>query len=193
MFYFLPNKRPVDEDGAIDAMLDDNRTNRYFLDVTTGDVGCIETGSEEGQSKLTAMQREMGRYRELPRVSDGTKVMWLETFAEMVVTFDDVPFRDAILKRLKSSGFAGAHRLLVSHNDGEWIPAWEPWEGDHAFEDLGAWLKENVPGSTQEWKGCDDCAICRASKNGAGLQELLDAFEEQRRIDEDDSTDNGRS
>lgn len=185
MFYYLSNKRPIDVEGAVDAMLDGNKANRYFLDVTTGDVGCVAVGSEEGRHKLRSIQRESDRYRKLPRVSDNDKKIWLETFAEMIVSFDDVPFRDALLEELRSSGFENARALLAAHSGGEWSPAWESWAGDHAFENLGLWLKQNVPGSTYELKECDDCAICRAEAGGAGLHELLDAFEEQRQNDED--------
>jgi hypothetical protein len=185
MFYYLPNKRPVDVEGAIDAMLDTNQAHQYFLDTTTGYVGCVGAEDEEEYSRLKSIRHESNRYLELPRVSDDKKKAWLETFAGMIVLFDDAPFYEILLGTLRSAGFESAYTLLISYKDGEWAPAWESWVGDHAFEDLGVWLKQSVSGSTHGLKGYDNCAICHAHKNGAGLHELLDAFEEQRGIDED--------
>ncbi len=185
MFYYLPNKQPIDEDGAIDAMLDDNVANRYFLDIMTGNVGCVETVSEEGRLKFAEIQREAVRYRELPRISEETQKGWAGTFIRDCILIEDPEFGVALEKELHISGFQAARAMLEdSEEDSGW--SWRQWAGDCAFEDLGIWLQKNVPGTTYEFKGCEDCAICKASKNGAGLHELRAAFEEQRQIADDD-------
>ena len=184
MFYYLPNKRPVDVESAVDAMLDDNASNRYFLDVETGEVGCVDTVSKEGRSKLKTIQREKRRYRELPRVSEEIQKTWMGSFVRTCILIEEPEFGAALEKELHMSGFQAARAMLESSKeDTGW--SWRGWAGDCAFEELGSWLTRNVSGTTYELKGCDDCAICRADKNGAGLGELLDAFEEQKQNDED--------
>lgn len=66
MFY-LPNGRPIDVEGAVDGMLDEDRARRYFLDTTAGEVGCVEAQDDQ---KLASIERERSRYRELPRASE---------------------------------------------------------------------------------------------------------------------------
>src|SRR3989344_1567740 len=185
MFYYLPNKRPVDVEGAVDAMLDDNQANRYFLDVTTGAVGRIGAGHEERRTKRAAIQRERSRYRELPRASEAIQQLWCEELVRDLLAVEDAPLSKRVGDELRAHGLKKALALLQSSDD-YWIVGWHSWAGDHAFEDLGVWLMKKIHGVTSEFKGCDDCAICRAGENGAGLEELLDAFEEQRHIDEDE-------
>lgn len=187
MFYYLPNKRPVDVEGAIDGMLDENKANRYFLDTKTGDIGCVDTGNRGNDQKLESITRERSRYRELPRVSEEKKKEWLTWFVENVMSFDqaDAPLQSKLREALRVGGFQKALAVLESSTEDSGY-SWDICAGDRAFEDLGVWLKKEVPGFTYELKGCEDCAICRADANGAGLHDLLDAFEEQRQNDEDD-------
>lgn len=188
MFYYLPNKQPIDEDGAIDAMLDDTVANRYFLDVTTGNVGCVDTASEDGHSKLLEIQREAMRYRELPRISEDTQKSWMGSFIRDCIIIEDAAFGATLEKELHTAGFQAARAMLENSKEvSGW--SWRQWAGNCAFDDLSTWLQKNISGVTNEYKGCEDCAICQATKNGAGLHELLDAFEEQRQIDEDNPSE----
>lgn len=110
--------------------------------------------------------------------------MW---FVENVMSFDpaDAPLQSELREALQADGFQKALAVLESSTEDSGY-SWHGCAGDHAFEDLGLWLKKEVPGFTYELKGCDDCAICRAAKGGASLHELLNAFEEQRQNDKDD-------
>ena len=104
MFYYLPNKRPIDVEGAVDAMLDDNRANRYFLDVTMGEVECVGTGSVEGRSKLAVIQREKRRYRELPRVSEATQQLWCDELIRELLAVEDAPLAKRLGDELREHG-----------------------------------------------------------------------------------------
>lgn len=58
MFYYLPNGRAIDGEGAVDALLDEVEGNRYFLDMTTGEVGCVEGKGKGAREKLATLQDE---------------------------------------------------------------------------------------------------------------------------------------
>ena len=183
MFYYLANKKPVDVDGAIEAMLDGNRAHRYFLDLEMGEVGCVDAELDEGKEKLRTLANDK-RYRQLPRVSGDLQVRWLRSFVKMILANEDRTFSRRLLKALESKGFEDAHTLLETkeeHHD-----AWHIWEGDHAFEELGVWLERHIKGFTYELRGCGECEICRAAEEGASLEELREAFEEERMKKDDD-------
>ena len=165
MFYYLPNKRPIDVEGAIDAILDGNQSNRYFLDIMTGEVGCVEVGSAKMQQRLEDIQREAIRYRELPRVTEEKKREWLAWFVEQVMSFDptDAPLQSELQKALQADDFQKALAILDSSSpDSGYM--WHAIAGDRAFEDLGAWLQQNVPGTTYKLKGCGLCDMPRCEK-----------------------------
>ncbi len=183
MFYYLPNHRPIDTEGAIDGMLDSNTGNRYFLDLETGNVGCIATAETSADKKLVAVLQETHRYKELPQIPVELKARWLGTFIDDIVAPDDPSAAVQLLEALREKGFDAARTLLESL-PGDWIVGWHPIEGDATFDLLGEWLAERVPNATYEWKGCGECAVCRAAGDGTSIEELRDAFEEQRQHDD---------
>lgn len=95
MFYYLPNGRPIDVEGAVDGMLDEDQAKRYFLDTTTGEVGCVEA---EDNQKLASIERERDRYRELPRASEEKQKEWMESFIRVCISTEDASFGAGLLK-----------------------------------------------------------------------------------------------
>jgi hypothetical protein len=182
MFYYLANKKPVDADGAIEGMFDSNSAHRYFLDLQKGEVGCIEANTKEGKESLARLAGEGARYRQLPRISDAQREKWIRQFTAMFVEEENPAFAKRLRVALEKKGFEGAHTLLERKED--WHDLWHEWEGDAAFEELGVWLERHIKGFTYELKGCGDCEICRAAENGASLEELREAFEEERKNDD---------
>ncbi len=177
MYYHLPNGRAVDIEGAVDAMLDENESNRYFLDTTTGEVGCV--AGEDATTKLAALQDERVRYREVPRATREDRFDWLESFLHGIVLMDDKKLARSILRALYDEGYETAFTLL-KEAEGELVDSLDIWAGDSAFETFGAWLNKQVPGVT--FKGCGEHAICLAGENGAGIEGLMEAFEEERGV-----------
>lgn len=184
MFYYLANKKPVDVDGAIEGMLDDDMGHRYFLDLQMGSVGCVEANTKDGKEALVHIAGEGARYRQLPRVSDAQKEKWMREFITMFVEEENQALAKRLRTALEKKGLKGAHKLIEQKED--WHDDWHMWEGDRAFEDLGVWLEKHIKGFTFELKGCGECEICRAAENGATLEELREAFEEEWK-DEDGS------
>ena len=182
MFYYLPNNQPVDVEGAVDAMLCTDERHRHFLDIETGEVACVEAHTKTGKEKLEALAKEGARYRALPRVPHETRTQWFEEFVNSLVMSENKMLAAKLRKTLRTEGL---ERAVHEAENEEWD--FDIWAGDRAFEDLGVWLTKEVPGFTKGLRGCGDCAICRAQAGGAGLDELREAFEEQRQIDEDES------
>jgi len=60
--FLLPNQNKIDEDGVIEAMLHRDTSRRYFLDTTTGEVGCVEKKTKKDvlPSTLNALGSAQG-------------------------------------------------------------------------------------------------------------------------------------
>ena len=183
MSYELPNGRAVDTEGAVEAFLDKNAKNRYFLDLTTGEVGCVEKGRKGALEKLKSLHGERVRYKEIPRASVEDRYEWFEDFVKEIVPYDDRELSRKVLYTLYGEGYTQALTLL-GEAKGDFLDGFDIWVEDQAFDVLGDWLEARVPGIM--FKGCGDCEICRAEESGAGLEGLFEAFEKERKKNEDE-------
>ena len=147
-------------------------------------MGCIEANTKEGKESLESLAGDGKRYRQLPRVSDTHKQKWMREFITLFVEEENPIFAKQLRAALVAKGLEGAHKLL--ERKGDVHDELHMWEGDTAFEELGVWLEKHIRGFTYELKGCGECEICRAAENGASLEELREAFEEERMKDEDE-------
>ncbi len=180
MFY-LPNKRPIDADGAIKAILgfDDGL---YFLDKETGNVCCIEPDKKKETRELLAKVRnKTERYVEIPLIKS-------ERFDDALIGFIDLVFvEDSILgSKLREIVIKGDEKKFFKEIEStKWIDAWDQWIQDEAYEVLEFWLESLDLGITEEWEGCDDCEICKATKNGVNDKDsLMVAFKKQNHKNE---------
>lgn len=173
MFY-LPNDIAIDIEGAIEGMLDENQGNYYVLDLKTGDVGCL--------NKESCKKPDEKRYFEISKVSEADKKKWMKEFITKLVNFEDEKFGKRLLAILDKNGLKNAMDILEQDKEkGGWIHGWAQWERDETFEIFENWLSILPVNIKNEFKGCDDCAICQAMKSGATGDELIKAFEEQNK------------
>jgi hypothetical protein len=183
--YVLPNKKHIDSDGAIEAILNEDISRSYFLDTEKGDIGCVVWNGEV--DTLENFRKQSGRYFEVPRTSRATKEEWMHDFVEEMVPFEDIPLSEKLLSETSEKFYENALNEITISKDG-WIYAWVQWSHDSAFGILEDWLGTLPVDITYEWEGCDDCAICKAMMEGKdSAPELFKAFGEQNFMNEVES------
>jgi hypothetical protein len=171
--YYLPNNLPVDVDSIIDGMLDDSVTTDYFLDSKMGDVVASEVAHPPSDKE---------RYFKIPRIHETSKEKWMKEFIRVLVDSEDKRLAKKLRSIFAESKYRGVMKHFEEMGDESWLGVWDQWSGDCAFERLDAWF-DTLPFPVEvRWHGDDDCAICRAVREGGDEDELLEAFVEQSRI-----------
>jgi len=168
--YYLPNDVAIDVDAVIEGMLDEANDVQYFLDSKTGDV--VSAG--EGRSAPT----DTIRYFKIPKIHHTSKKRWMKEFIRELVYLEDKKLAGKLKELFEFTGVRGVCEFLEGYGD-SWLGAWEQWEGDSAFERLGDWFTTLPVPVEMKWHGDDDCAVCRAMREGVDEEELLEAFAEQ--------------
>lgn len=180
--YLLPNKKHIDIEGAVIAVLDSDTSNLYFLDIEEGFVVC--SNASEKSSLLENFQKQRDRYFEIPRASKSDKEKWMKDFVEEMIPFEDTPLSKKIMNNAGNSFFEKALEEIIKSEDG-WIHGWTEWSNGYAYEILEEWFFTLPVEISNEWEGCDDCAICKAMSSGHDSEpELLKAFSEQNFMNE---------
>ena len=168
--YYLPNNIAIDVDGIIDGMVDDNTAVSYFFDSKTGDVVSAENGQNAPEDTI--------RYFPIPRIHHTSKEKWMKAFMREFLYGEDRRQVQKLKEIFEYTGVKGVCEYLEGY-DATLLDAWDEWEGDCAFERLDDWLVTLPIEIEARWHGDDDCAVCRAMRDGAKGDELLDAFTEQ--------------
>ena len=180
----MPNKIPVDVDGCITAMLDDDVSNVYFFDIERGEVCCIEDEKRGGDKKIKEISKKTERYFKLPKVSKKDKEEWLKSFVKEMISPDDLKLSKDLLKPSEKNYYDVVLEIIKKSEEG-WIHGWVEWSHFDAYEIFENWIYSLPVEIDDEWEGCDDCAICRAMASGKdSVSELLKAFSEQNFINE---------
>lgn len=180
--YLLPNKKHIDIDNAVMSVLDGDKSKVFFLDIENGSVVCFVVDNKNDD--LENVRKQTDRYFEIPRASDVEKEKWMKDFVIEMITFEDVAFSERLLSVINENFYENALEEIEKSKDG-WIHGWVQWSHDHAFEILEEWFSKLPVEITNEWEGCDDCAICRAVKSGNDSEVgLRKAFSEQNFMNE---------
>ncbi|MCR4285270.1 MAG: hypothetical protein NUW00_00055 [Candidatus Kaiserbacteria bacterium] len=172
MFY-LPNNVAIDVDGIIDGMLDGDINILYFLDGKTGDV----VSGEDGKSLPT----DNTRYFQIPKIHLTSKEKWMKDFIRGLVYIEDKKLAGKLKEVFDFSGVYGVCEFLEEHDE-SWLVAWDEWQENSTFERLEVWFATLPLTIEAKWHGDDDCVICRAMREGADEEELLEAFAEQNEL-----------
>lgn len=168
--YYLPNNIAIDIVGIIEGMIDDDTTVTYFFDSKTGDVVGIENGKSAPEDTT--------RYFGIPRIHSTSKEKWMKEFMREFLYGEDRRQVQKLKEIFEYTGVKGVCEYLEGY-DATLLDAWHEWEGDCAFERLDDWFLTLPVTIEERWHGDDDCAVCRAMRDGVEGDELLDAFAEQ--------------
>jgi hypothetical protein len=182
--YLMPNKIPVDVEGAIEAMLDDDISNVYFFDIEKGKVCCIESEKDGGDKKIKEISKKIERYFKLPRISKKVKEKWLKSFVKEMISPEDLGLSKKLLKHPEKNYYDTVLEIIEKSEEG-WIHGWAEWSHFDAYEIFEDWIYSLPVEIDDEWDGCENCAICRAMESGKdSIPELLKVFSEQNFINE---------
>lgn len=180
--YLLPNKKHIDIDSAVVAVLDGDKLKIYFLDTEKGSVVCFVV--EGKNDDLENIRKQSDRYFEIPRASNIEKEKWMRSFVEEMIPFEDPAFSEKLLAVRNESFYENALEEIEKSKDG-WNYGWAEWSRNYAYEIIDEWFSTLPVEITNEWEGCDDCAICRAmAECKDSAPELLKAFSEQNFMNE---------
>lgn len=177
--FLLPNNKKIDEDGVIDAMLDTDTTHRYFLDLNTGEVGCVEKEKEAKEKPL-----DPKRYIAIPKISPTTQLAWMKDFVESCVDVPDLV--EALMEEMHSNqsakkAFKQCIKLLSDDESG-WILGWPDWQGTPVFDEMLKWFS-TLPFELEErFEGCGDCELCNLMEQGNHtIGDFLEAKQKEER------------
>lgn len=175
--FFLPNNQKIDEDGVIDAMLDTDMSRQYFLDTTTGEVGCVV---QKAKHKPVLDPK---RYLQVVRIPPATQLRWARDFAKWCV--DDQAVKTSLLAEAKkkdaNKAFVRCEKILQADPD-EFMYGWREWQGTAGFDEMKLWLA-TLPFYIQEkFEGCVDCEMCKLMEQGEhNLGDFLEAKQKEER------------
>ncbi len=171
--YYLPNDIAIDVDGIIDGMLDEDVHILYFFDGKTGDV----VSGEEGKSIPT----DTMRYFQIPKVHATRKEKWMRDFIRDFVYIEDKRLAGKLKEVFDLGGVHGVCEFLEVYDE-SWVIVWNEWQGDITFERLEDWFATLPLMIEEKWHGDDDCAVCRAMRDGMDENQLLEAMLEQNEL-----------
>jgi hypothetical protein len=175
--YLLPNRKHIDIDGVVLGLLSDDPLSVFFLD--SKECVVISCVVDKKTEYLKNIQTQKDRYFEIPQVSRLDKERWMKEFLEDFVSFEDTALSEKLLSKTPDILYENALNEITKSEDG-WIHAWVQWSHDSAFGALEDWLVMLPIEITNEWEGCDDCAMCKAMKEGKDSSpEIMKAFSEQ--------------
>lgn len=184
MTFVLKNGNKIDEEGLGDAFGDAEPARVYFLDLETGEVGCIEKG--EGK-KIPVSNRE--RYVEVPHTLASRQIEWLRDFArELIVPEGGSAFADKLFKILDSP-LLGNDSLKLSEcleilekDPSGWIHGWAEWHRDHSCEAMSDWLMKLPIEIEDKFEAFDDCELCKLIEKGPhNLGDFMEAKQKDER------------
>ena len=155
--FLSPNQNKIDEDGVIEAMLHRD-TCRYFLDATTGEVGCVDKKTKKD------VLLDTKRYIEVPKLSETVQLTWMKEFMEDMLDMDTVLSR-TLKNEIEKGALVRCENILNKDAEG-WIHGWREWRGTSAFEEMQKWFSTLSISIEEKFEGCEDCELCKLMEQG---------------------------
>ncbi len=153
--FLLPNNIKIDEDGIIKGFNNADISHKYYLDIITGQVGCVTDNKE---NKVV----DKNRYFRVPKISEKTKKKWMGEFIKEIVYPEDKFLAGLFAKALKKN-MDYCFKLLEKTDD---IHGWAQWEHDYMQDEMMDWFDTLPVVIKDDWELDDDCALCQLMKQG---------------------------
>lgn len=176
--FLLPNGKALDYKAVLDAMSDFGSSDTVFLDILTGDV-CI-VSQKSNPSKLKDVRKKSDRYIQTPSISEENWLKWLGEFVKEMVAMEDVALAKKASITLEKKRLIETFKILEDKNR-VWIDGWLEWSVSEVFDEFLSWLETLPVTIKEEFKGDDDCALCRALESDGNMskEELMKLFKEE--------------
>ena len=141
----LPNGKPIDMDMLEVAMEDSDLTNKYFLNLVTGEVAFISdyVGLSDEDEQLLEEIDGSNDYLAIERIPTYEAYQWMVDFVDEMVAPTDEHAAEKLFIALNGKGaFRRFKDALHSVNE-QWLQAWYQWRDKQLKAAVTEWLQIN--------------------------------------------------
>ena len=140
----LPNGKSIDMDMLETAMEDSDLANRYFLNLTTGEVIFFSDylGLSEEDEHLSAEIDGSTDSVAIDRIPSNEAYQWMVDFVDEMVAPTDARAAEKLSLALDGKGAFRRFRETFHRLDDRWLQAWYQWRETHVKAAIDAWLKD---------------------------------------------------
>ncbi len=142
----LPNGNSIDMDMLETAMEDSDLTNRYFLNLVTGQVVFFsdDLGLSEEDEQLSAEIDGSNDYVAIERIPPHEAYQWMVDFVDERVVPADERAAEKLSLALNGKGAFRRFRETFRRIDDRWLHAWYQWRETHVKAAIDAWLQDTL-------------------------------------------------
>lgn len=147
----LPNGKSIDMDMLEAAMEDADLTNRYFLNLVTGEVIFFSEYADLSEED-EALEKEISGsddYVAIERVSSHEAYQWMVDFVEEVVEPADPDTAEKLSIALDGKGAFSRFKKTLHNVDEHWQQAWYQFHDKQLNTAIGEWLNSVRPSDKQ--------------------------------------------
>ena len=141
--FTLPNGKSVDLDMLEVAMEDSDLTNRYFLNLVTGEVVFFSDSlgmSDEDERLLEEIDGSTD-YVAIERIPSHEAYQWMVDFVDELVAPADDHAAEQLSIALNGKGAFRRFKDTLYHVDDKWLQAWYQWKDKRLKAAVDEWLK----------------------------------------------------
>src|SRR5438067_8565241 len=139
----LPNGKSIDKDMLETAMEDSDLTNRYFLNLVSGEVIFFSDylGLSDEDERLLEEIDESDDYVAIERIPSQESYQWMVDFVDEVVALADEHAAEQLSMALNGKGAFRRFKDTLRRIDEQWLQAWYQWRDKQLEAALDEWLK----------------------------------------------------
>ena len=139
----LPNGKPVDLDMLEAAMEDSDLTNRYFLNLVSGEVVFFSDylGLSEEDERLLEEIDGSNDYVAIERIPSHVAYQWMVDFVDEMVAPVDEDAAEKLSMALNGKGAFRRFKDTLHRIDDQWLQAWYQWRDKRLKAAVYEWLE----------------------------------------------------
>jgi hypothetical protein len=139
----LPNGKPIDMDMLETAMEDSDLTNRYFLNLVTGEVIFFSeyVGLSDEDEHLLEEIDGSNDYVAIERIPSHEAYQWMVDFVDEMVAPADENAAEKLSIALNGKGAFRRFKDTLHRVDDQWLQAWYQWRDKQLKATVDKWLK----------------------------------------------------
>ena len=139
----LPNGKPIDMDMLEVAMEDSDLTNRYFLNLVTGEVVFFSeyVGLSNEDEQLLEEIDGSDDYVAVERIPSYEAYQWMVDFVDEMVAPKDEHATGKLSIALNGNGAFRRFKDTLHDVDEQWLQAWYQWRDKRLKAAVDEWLK----------------------------------------------------
>jgi len=139
----LPNGKPIDMNMLEVAMEDSDPTNRYFLNLVTGEVVFFSeyVGLSEEDEHVLAEIDESSDSVPIERIPTHEAYQWMVDFVNEVIAPVDEQTAEKCFLALDGKGAFRRFQNVLHRGDEQWLHTWHEWRDRQLKSAVDEWLK----------------------------------------------------